>query len=161
MRALLMTVVAGAVLAACGGDAPASVDAGGAFGRGTATLTTATQKVRLRVEIARTDEQRQLGLMNRRSLAADAGMVFLYDAPSRGGFWMKNTLIPLDIAFFDVRGRVVRTFRMTPCKVDPCQIYSPGVTYRGALEVNAGSFRRWNLKRGDTIVVKPNRPQTG
>ena len=99
--------------------------------------------------------------MNRRSLAADAGMVFVYDGPSYGGFWMKNTLIPLDIAFYDVRGRVVRTFRMTPCKVDPCKIYSPRVSYRGALEVNAGSFRRWNLKRGDTIVVKPNRPPSG
>jgi uncharacterized protein len=157
----LIAIAAAGILAACGSDAPAGVDAGTAFGRGTATVTTATQKVRLRVELARTDEQRQLGLMHRRSLAADAGMVFLYNGPSTGGFWMKNTLIPLDIAFFDVRGRVVRTLRMTPCKADPCKVYSPGVSYRGALEVNAGSFRRWNLKRGDTIVVTPNRRRTG
>jgi uncharacterized membrane protein (UPF0127 family) len=44
---------------------------------------------------------------------------------------------------------------MTPCKADPCKTYDPGVSYRGALEVNAGSFRRWNLKRGSTIAVKP------
>ncbi len=70
---------------------------------------------------------------------------------------MKNTLIPLDIAYYDVRGRIVRTFRMEPCKVDPCKIYSPGVCYRGALEVNAGSFKRWNVKRGDRITVRVNR----
>lgn len=151
----LPIVAAAAVLAACGGAAPAEVDAAPAFGRGTVTVTTRTHKVRLRVEIARTDRQRALGLMNRRSLAPDAGMVFLYQEPSYGGFWMKNTLIPLDIAFYDVRGRVVRTFRMEPCKRDPCRIYSPGVAYRAALEVKAGSFRRWNLRRGDTIVLKP------
>jgi uncharacterized membrane protein (UPF0127 family) len=125
-----------------------------AFGRGTATITTGTRTVVLRVEIARTDRQRELGLMHRRSLAADAGMVFLYDRPSVGGFWMKNTLIPLDIAFYDVRGRIVRILRMEPCKKDPCPIYSPNATYRGALEVNAGSFRRWNARRGDRIVVR-------
>ena len=94
--------------------------------------------------------------MNRRSLGAKAGMVFLYASPSYGGFWMKNTLIPLDIAFYDVRGRIVRTFRMEPCTRDPCKIYSPGVSYRAALEVNAGSFARWKVKRGDLITVRVN-----
>jgi uncharacterized membrane protein (UPF0127 family) len=154
MRALLIGLLAVGALAVAGGAALARDEATPTFGKGTVTVTTQTHKVELRVEVARTASQQERGLMQRRSLAADAGMVFVYDRPSSGGFWMKNTLIPLDIAFYDVRGRVVRTFRMTPCKRDPCHIYSPGVPYRGALEVNAGSFRRWNLEQGDRIVLK-------
>ncbi len=123
--------------------------------RGTATITTAAgSKIVLRVEIARTRPDRQRGLMNRRSLAPKAGMVFAYPADTRGGFWMKNTLIPLDIAFYDRRGRIVRTLTMTPCRRDPCRVYDPGVAYRAALEVNAGSFRRWKVRVGDRIAVR-------
>ena len=57
--------------------------------------------------------------MNRRSLAAKAGMVFLYPEPHRGGYWMKDTLIPLDIAFADARGKILRIFTMQPCRRDP------------------------------------------
>jgi uncharacterized membrane protein (UPF0127 family) len=154
-RVFLIGLLAAGVAAVLAAAALSRDEATDAFGRGTATLKTGTKTVVLRVEIADDPDERALGLMHRRKLAADAGMVFVYGSPSRGGFWMKNTLIPLDIAFYDVRGRVVRTFRMTPCKADPCKIYDPGVSYRGALEVNAGSFRRWNLKRGSTIAVKP------
>jgi uncharacterized membrane protein (UPF0127 family) len=125
------------------------------FTRGTATVTTRTgAKVVLRVEIARTSADRQRGLMYRRTLAAKAGMVFVYPEDTRGGFWMKNTLIPLDIAFYDRRGRILRIFSMTPCRRDPCRVYDPGVAYRAALEVNAGSFRRWNVRVGDRVVVR-------
>ena len=127
------------------------------FPRGTATIATPTRTIALRVELARTDEQRQQGLMGRTRLAANAGMVFLYPAPVRGAFWMKNTLIPLDIAFYDGRGRILRIMQMKPCTGDPCATYDPGVAYRAALEVNAGSFRRWGVRRGSRIVVKPIR----
>ena len=154
MRTLVTCLLTAALLTGAAAAARLPDQAPQTFGRGTATVTTRTHKVVLRVEVARTEAQRARGLMYRRSLAADAGMIFLYGEPSSGGFWMKNTLIPLDIAFYDVRGRVVRTFRMEPCKRDPCRIYDPGVSYRGALEVSAGSFRRWNLRRGDTIAVR-------
>jgi uncharacterized protein len=135
--------------------AAATALAGTAFDRGTATVTTASgKKLVLQVEIARTPAERQRGLMQRRSLAPKAGMVFAYPIDARGGFWMKNTLIPLDIAFYDRRGRIVRTLTMTPCRRDPCRVYDPGRAYRGALEVNAGSFRRWNVRAGDRIVVR-------
>ena len=68
--------------------------------------------------------------MNRRSLAAKAGMVFLYPEAHRGGYWMKDTLIPLDIAFADARGKILRIFTMQPCRRDPCRIYDPEVAYR-------------------------------
>jgi uncharacterized membrane protein (UPF0127 family) len=126
-----------------------------ALDRGTATITTRTgAKVAVRVEIADTRAERQKGLMNRRSLPAKAGMVFRYPQDTSGGFWMKNTLIPLDIAFYDRRGRIVRILTMTPCRRDPCRIYAPGVAYRAALEVNAHSFRRWNVRVGDRIDVR-------
>ncbi|MCP9486135.1 MAG: DUF192 domain-containing protein [Gaiellaceae bacterium MAG52_C11] len=125
-----------------------------AFTRGTATVSTGNRQIVLQVERARTTAARAQGLMGRRSLGPRAGMVFEYARPTAGAFWMKNTLIPLDIAFYDGRGRILRTFTMTPCRTDDCPLYDPEVAFRGALEVNAGSFRRWGVKRGDRIVVR-------
>jgi uncharacterized membrane protein (UPF0127 family) len=137
---------------------PAAALAGTAIDRGTATITTRSgAKVVVQVEIARTSAERQRGLMNRRTLPAKAGMVFVYPQAVSNGFWMKNTLIPLDIAFYDSRGRILRILTMQPCRRDPCKVYDPGVSYRAALEVNAGSFRRWEVKAGDRIVVRTTR----
>jgi uncharacterized membrane protein (UPF0127 family) len=137
---------------------PAAGLAGTAIDRGTATITTRSgAKVVVQVEIARTSAERQRGLMNRRTLPAKAGMVFVYPQAVSNGFWMKNTLIPLDIAFYDSRGRILRILTMQPCRRDPCKVYDPGVSYRAALEVNAGSFRRWEVKAGDRIAVRTTR----
>ncbi len=138
---------------------PAAAVAATEFGRGTATITapTGTPRVVLKVEIARTDAERARGLMNRRSLAAKAAMVFLHPSDNRGGYWMKNTLIPLDIAFYNGRGKILRILTMQPCRRDPCRVYDPNVVYRGALEVNAGSFRRWGVRTGDRVSVRVTR----
>jgi hypothetical protein len=125
--------------------------AAGAFPRATAVLDTGERQVRLTVEVADEPDEWRVGLMNRRSLARNAGMIFLFPQPTRGGFWMKNTLIPLSIAFFDARGRILRIMVMTPCRADPCPTYDPNVAYRGALEVNRGSFGRWGVRRGDRV----------
>ena len=127
--------------------------AASALPRTTAFLDTDERRVRLTVEVADEANEWRVGLMNRRSLAPNAGMVFLFPRSMRGGFWMKNTLIPLSIAFFDGRGRILRIMVMTPCRADPCPVYDPGVAYRGALEVNRGSFGRWGAQRGDTIRI--------
>ena len=151
MRFALALPILLATLLAAG----ASVAAGDEvrFPRGTATIATGERKVVLRVEVARTDEQRQRGLMKRRSLGRNAGMVFQFPQPTSSAFWMKDTLIPLDIAFYGPRGGILRIMQMKPCRADPCPIYDPKVSYRGALEVNAGSFRRWGVRRGDRIVL--------
>ena len=123
----------------------------GAPDRGTVTIVAREKPVTVKVEIADSPSERQRGLMGRRTLAPRAGMLFVYQRDTTGGFWMKDTLIPLDIAFIGPRGRIVRIFTMTPCRRDPCRIYDPGARYRSALEVNAGSFRRWGVRVGDRV----------
>jgi uncharacterized protein len=123
------------------------------FGSGRALIDTSDGSVLLDVEIAQTDEQRAFGLMHRERLPRDAGMVFLFFEEHSGGFWMKDTLIPLSIAFFDVDGRIVRILDMEPCVKDPCQVYDPGVSYHGALEVNGGAFDDWGVQEGDHIEI--------
>jgi uncharacterized protein len=148
-----------ALLAALAATLTGAAAASIGFDRGTATITAraGTSRVVLKVEIARTPAERGQGLMNRRSLAAKAGMVFRYTEDHRGAFWMKNTLIPLDIAFYDGRGKILRILTMQPCRRDPCRVYDPNVAYRAALEVNAGSFRRWGVRTGDRIAVRTTR----
>jgi uncharacterized protein len=84
----------------------------------------------------------------------DAGMLFLFPAEHSGGFWMKNTLIPLSIAFVDADGRIVRILDMEPCRADPCPIYDPSVAYRSALEVNRGAFAEWGVVEGDRLTLE-------
>ena len=127
------------------------------FPHGTATITTKQARVSVRVEIAATDATRERGLMFRRRLAARAGMAFVWRREVSGGFWMKDTLIPLSIAFYDGRGRILKILDMAPCTADPCPIYDPNVRYRGALEVNRGAFRRWHVRVGDRIAVRRSR----
>jgi uncharacterized membrane protein (UPF0127 family) len=78
--------------------------------------------------------------MHRRVAPAD-GMLFVFEEPSSGGFWMKNTLVPLTIVFFNANGERVRKLSMRPCHADPCPIYSPGRVYRFALELRADERR--------------------
>jgi uncharacterized membrane protein (UPF0127 family) len=119
--------------------------------RSTVTIATRDKPVVVRVEIADSPAERRRGLMGRRTLAPRAGMLFVYERDATGGYWMKDTLIPLDIAFIGARGRILRIFTMAPCRRDPCRVYDPGVRYRSALEVNAGSLRRWGVRVGARV----------
>ena len=150
---LLLAVAVAAALAVVSARGATSVT----FGKAEAVLTTERSRVVLRVEVARTSEQHERGLMFRRSLAPKAGIAFVFPRDVRGAFWMKNTLIPLSIAFYNSRGKIVRIMQMTPCEADPCPLYDPKVAYRGALEVNLGAFGRWGVNRGDTIRLRPRR----
>jgi uncharacterized membrane protein (UPF0127 family) len=112
---------------------------------GGSARTDATAKLRLdgvpfRPEVARTSDQRSRGLMHRLKAPAD-GMLFVFPGDTTGGFWMKNTLVPLAIVFFDRQGKQVRRIAMTPCRRDACPIYSPERRYRFALELPAGDRR--------------------
>ncbi len=78
--------------------------------------------------------------MFRKKAPAD-GMLFVFPRPTSGGFWMKNTRVPLTIVFFDTAGKSVRRLTMRPCRVDPCGVYDPGREYRYALELPATDQR--------------------
>jgi uncharacterized membrane protein (UPF0127 family) len=94
-----------------------------------------------RPELALTGRARARGLMLRKRAPAD-GMLFVFPAETNGGFWMKNTLVPLTIVFFDSRGARVRRLSMKPCTEDPCPLYVPKRRYRFALELPAADERR-------------------
>ena len=99
------------------------------------------------VEFAQTDEERAKGLMFRESMNVNDGMLFIFDEEKSRRFWMKNTLIPLDMIFLDVNKTVVFIHaNVQPCEDDPCKLYeSPPAQY--VLEINAG------IAEKDGIVV--------
>lgn len=105
------------------------------------------------VEVADDDEERSVGLMNRERLDPDAGMVFLFEEPLQTTFWMKDTLIPLSIAFWNDRDMIVAILDMEPCEAEPCPSYDPGVEFEGALEVNQGFFEEHGVELGDRIEL--------
>jgi uncharacterized membrane protein (UPF0127 family) len=101
------------------------------------------------VELARTDEERARGLMNRRDLAPEAGMLFIFSENEPRAFWMKNTLLPLDMLFIDDGGRVVGLIeRAEPLTTSP---RDPGVPSRYVLEVNGGWASRHGVRPGDRV----------
>lgn len=94
-----------------------------------------------------------MGLMGVERLDPASGMVFIMDGEGRGAFWMKSTLIPLDIAFWDRQRRIVDFFGMEPCRENPCPIYSPENDYVAAVEMNRGLLARTGVRKGDTVVL--------
>jgi uncharacterized protein len=120
----------------------------------TGTLFLGTSQVPVHVEIAETESARQRGLMGRTSLGSDDGMAFLFDQPVTASFYMKDTLIPLSIVFWDRSARVVAILDMDPCRADPCPQYSPGVAFIGAAEANQGFFRAHGVRVGDKVELE-------
>lgn len=129
------------------------------FKTGTVTITQGTRVARLQVEVADTADARAQGLMCRTRLDASAGMLFVFDEAARGSFWMKNTLIPLSIAFIDARWQIVEIQDMDvePDPGNPVAYYSPSKPYRYALEVNRGFFARQRITAGARIAYRPQR----
>jgi uncharacterized membrane protein (UPF0127 family) len=81
-------------------------------------------------------------------------MAFLWDEPVRARFWMKDTRIPLQIAFWDARGRIVAILDMVPCRTEPCPTYRPDRPFLGAAEANAGWFTEHGVAVGDTVSLE-------
>ena len=126
-RSAVATAAIATIATALAGDGAAST---------TPTTTLRLDGTPFRPELALTSDQRNLGLMRRSPAPAD-GMLFVFPSDTTGGFWMKDTLVPLRILFFDAAGTRVRKFSMTPCRRDPCPVYDPGRRYRFALELRA------------------------
>jgi uncharacterized membrane protein (UPF0127 family) len=109
----------------------------------------------IHIEVALTPEDQQRGLMGRPELAADAGMLFVFDAPRRLGFWMKDTLIPLDVVFIDSGKKIVDIQTMPPCpaEVELCPNYTAKEPALYALEINGGAAEKMGLKVGDQLQL--------
>jgi uncharacterized protein len=102
------------------------------------------------IELATTEQQRVMGLMFRRSLAADAGMLFLFEPAQPVTMWMKNTYIPLDMIFISADGRVHHIAKRTePFSTD---VISSEGDVQGVLEVNADTADAIGLKPGDEVI---------
>jgi uncharacterized protein len=98
------------------------------------------------VEVAASADQQERGLMFRRELAGDRGMIFPYDPPQDVAFWMKNTLIPLDILFIRADGTVVRISNAVPMSLDPLPAGEP---IAAVLEIRGGRAAELGIKEGD------------
>jgi uncharacterized membrane protein (UPF0127 family) len=121
------------------------------FDKGAITVDTAQggKKLTFTVEIARNEAQREQGLMFRPSMAPDAGMLFLFDGPEMARFWMKNTLIPLDMLFVAADGHITNIFkRAVPMSESVIASAGPVVA---VVELNGGTADHLGIKPGDLV----------
>jgi uncharacterized protein len=113
------------------------------------TITSGNKTHRFTVELARTVEEQATGLMNRSSLAPDRGMVFPFETPRDASFWMKNTLIPLDIIFVRADGSIANIAENTvPLSLQPIQSEGP---VSAVLEIAGGRSAELGLRAGDKV----------
>ena len=159
-RRRMVLVLLALLLAGCGGPsdagASASPDAAGAGSSGlastswlrTVTIDSGEDEVEVRVEIADDLDEQTRGLMHRTALAENRGMLFVYTDEEARSFWMKNTLIPLSIAYIDSDGRIVDIQDMKPLDDEPPHYVSVEPA-QYALEVNQGFFEERGVKVGD------------
>lgn len=137
------------------GTGPAgSVADGFGFGTISFTIRTGTATSRWCALLADTRAERSRGLMHRQDLGPYAGMVFRFDENSQARFFMKNTPMPLSIAWFDAEGRFVSATDMAPCPADQdCPRYAAAGPYRYALEVPQGSLARLGVGDGSVLEL--------
>jgi uncharacterized membrane protein (UPF0127 family) len=151
-RGILIAAIVGALLA-CSSSSPPI----GTSGRlvGVATFSGSRGPVRTDpLGVADSEEERANGLMGTTSLSPNGGMVFVFDGPTDAMFWMKDTVIPLSIAFWGDDGRILGIIEMRPCEHDPCQTYGPEQPYTHALEMHARWFARHGIEIGDTVELE-------
>lgn len=106
------------------------------------------------IEIADNAQTRAQGLMFRHNLNRNAGMLFMFDIEGIYPFWMKNTLIPLDIIWLDKDKKIVDIKTALPCTHDPCPSLANSEQALYVLEINAGLSAKLNLHKGDTFTLK-------
>ena len=155
---LFLLLVASMFCSGCDAKADPSPTAESGLAIATLTLRAAdgSNPTHIQAEIAYTGAQRQKGLMFRETMSETRGMLFLFPSDGRGGFWMKDTILPLTIAYIGANGRVQELRAGTPH--DDQTILTPAEPYRYVLEVNEGWFERHNLGVGSIITLPPGLP---
>jgi uncharacterized protein len=111
----------------------------------------------IELELARTNVQQQTGLMFRNSMPIDHGMAFLFDPPRPTHFWMRNTLIPLDMLFVSQGKIAYIAANVPPCKTPGCPTYGPpdfNTLIDTVIELNAGMAQKLQIKTGDPAKVE-------
>lgn len=116
------------------------------------TVMTNYDNVKLIVEVAVDNEQHAHGLMYRKNLEKDHGMLFVFDKVQHVDMWMKNTLIPLDMIFIGGNGKISHIVRST--KPESTDIISSGGDVKYALEINGGAADYYHISEGDRVVLK-------
>jgi uncharacterized membrane protein (UPF0127 family) len=120
------------------------------FGKSELTIETASGKHHFNIEEAVTPQQMAQGLMFRQSMPADAGMLFEFGHSETASFWMKNTVIPLDMLFIAQDGTIADFHeRAVPMNLDPITSSQP---VRAVLELNGGTVEKLGIKRGDKVI---------
>jgi uncharacterized membrane protein (UPF0127 family) len=146
MRSFLAVLVSLTSLAGCGEQGRAE--------RATSTVRFEGTDATLAVEVADdTDEQRR-GLMGVEHLPANQGMAFVWPEPVASTFWMKDTLVPLSVAFVDEAGQVIDVLDMLPCETDTCPTYGVDEPYVLAVEANLGWFDDHGIDAGDRAELR-------
>lgn len=162
MKKLAVLTVVALLLAGCGGTETTG-STGGSTGASTISLKPLTinasggETVKLRVEIADNDAERQRGLMERTALGEDRGMLFVFDAEATRSFWMKNTLIPLSVAYLDSEGQIIDIQDMQPLDETSHPSAEPA---KYALEVNQGYYEEHGVEVGDIAELPVQDPAT-
>ena len=155
---ILFALLVSLVTARCAGEA-STPDDNATSSDGTSTLTIETsngQNIEVEVEIADNEAERMKGLMERTELAENAGMLFVFEEEQPRSFWMKNTLIPLSIAYIDAEERIIDTQEMQPLDETVHPSAGPAMY---ALEVNQGFFEERGVEVGDTVELPPEAQQ--
>lgn len=107
------------------------------------------------LELAKTSSERQQGLMYRTSLKKDFGMLFIFPNEAKHSFWMKNTLIPLDIIWISSDNKITHIGKnIQPCQEDPCQSYAPEKKSKYVIEINANLSEEYGFSEGDDVEFK-------
>ena len=113
-----------------------------------------SEEIEILVEIADESKEFEQGLMNRDYLQEGTGMLFIFPEEKYRSFWMKNTIIPLDIIFFDGKGEYVSYESMEPCTQEPCKNYSSAKEIKYALEINKGETHEMGVGEGWKLINK-------
>lgn len=126
------------------------------FQKKISTPTVSFENIKFNVEIADSDEERTRGLMYRESLWEKSAMIFVFPKTDIHSFWMKNTLIPLDMIWIKNewgKSHVVDIQTALPCEQDPCRSYIPVWIADYVLEINAGLAEKYNIKKWDLVEI--------
>ena len=119
------------------------------------TIHTGAGPVKINADYAETQEKQEKGLMGKQSLPKNSGMIFIFPDEKIRKFWMKNTLIPLDLIFINTNGRISEIITIEPCRNDTemCPAYISKEPARFAIEVNAGFAVKNRIIEGDILEI--------